>query len=395
VLAALVVLGSGGVGVVSGQWDRRAEGTAAPSSRQPFAETITDRDVEPFDLVVQWKALTWLGEHGDPTGLYVAEQEVFTTDNDTRLSCFERTAGKRLWMTVLGQPRQPLFEPTCDGPDVFVVASGFLFCMDRQFGSERWRLKLQNVPGGKAAVAGDFVYVAGADGWLRAFNRLDQREAWFFNARAALIGYPVVVGTPTPSLVVVAADNKRLYCFSNKERQIIWQEDTAEKIAAPPTAVGRYIYLPCSDFNVYGLDAEAASPGARLKWTFRSGSQVLDSPVAVGATVYFTSFENGFYAVGRLDGKQRWWRETGVRLLSVGQKRCYILDAEHGILVCDKLTGKLEGRFPIPKTYGWVATNTYDDALYLLNRDGLLVCLRERQTPPPETTTAPAPATTP
>ena len=390
-LMVLCVLCVCGVQPVLGQPREGTKPPVARGARLPFAQTITDKDVEPFDLVVHWKALTWLGEHDKPTGIYVSDQEVFTTDTRTRLSCFDVNHGKRLWMQVLDQPHQPLFEPTTDGPDAFVVAAGHLIVMDRRFGAERWRLKLKNVPSGKPAVAGDYVYVGGADGWLHVYNRRDQKEVWYFNARAALVGSPVIVGTAQQPLVFVAANNKRVYCLSSKERKIIWQESTMDRVVAPPVSVDRHLYLPCSDFNVYALDATAATSPERLTWVFRSGGQVVRSPVAVGATVYFPSFKNGFFAVRRLDGKQRWWRETGTRLLSVGKRRCYLLDDTHGILICDKLTGKLEGRFAIPKAYEFLTTNVHNDAIYLLSRDGLIVCLRERQAVAAKGTPVPAP----
>ena len=386
-IAWVAVLTTVGLLGVSGPvWYLAGASDDPPGRRNPFAQAITDKEVEPFGLAVQWKALTWLGEHARPTGLYVSDQEVFTTDDYSRLTCFDRVTGKRLWMQRLGRPHQPIFEPTVDGPDAFVIASGYLIALDRKFGGERWRIKLKNIPSGKAAVAEDFIYVASAEGWLRAYSRLEQKERWYFNARSPIVGHPVVVGTGKNLLVTIATNNRKIYCLSNKERKIIWEDETLEPMLAPPGRLDRYLYLGSTDFNVYAIDALAATRKDRLRWIFRTGGQVTATPQAVGATVYFPSVRQGFYAVRRLDGKLRWHLSSGVHLLAVGRRRCYVLDEENAILICDKLTGKLLGRFVIPKAYRLVGTNLYDEAIYLLSKEGLLVCLRERESAAPKGT---------
>ena len=354
------------------------ENDAPKRVRGPVTEAITDKDVEPFGLQVYWKAICVLGEHAKPKGVFPANNVVFVTDTYTRLSCYSAKNGRRRWITALAEPHQPLFAPAVTKRDVFMVAAGYVIVLDRQYGRERWRVRLKNIPAAGPAVSGNYIYVSGADGWLRAFNRTLKREAWFFNARAPLNIRPVPVGPKGQPNIFLAAADRKLYCMSTDERKIIWQEEANAPVVAEPAVVGRHLYIPCSDYNLYAVDVSQPTPRERLQWTFRSGSEVLESPVAIGATIYFPSFKNGFYAVRRADGKKRWWRETGVRLIAVSRDRCYILDQTRAILICDKDTGELKGRFVPPEGYTFIPTNRESDAIYLLSRDGLIICLREK-----------------
>ena len=150
-----------------------------PGVQVPRVTTaMTDKDVEPFGLTVYWKALCVLGEFDEPTGIYPIEDDVYLTDTYTRLACYNAKDGVRRWIKALDRIGQPQFEPAPFGPDVFTVAGGSLICLDRQSGNERWRTRTKNIPCAGPAVGPDYVYVAGADGWLRAFSKRTHEEAW-------------------------------------------------------------------------------------------------------------------------------------------------------------------------------------------------------------------------
>jgi outer membrane protein assembly factor BamB len=365
---------------------------------RPPAPLITDREVEPYGLAVGWKALAGMQQGAELTGLYPTSTEVFITDSFARLASYNAKDGTRRWGVVLDRPLNPVFEPCAVGTDVYVITGGRLIDLDRRTGLIRWETRLKRVPAAGPAVIGELVYVACADGWFLAFDRRTGEEAWYYNAQLPLVTRPVPVGVDPQVNIVICGKARltmdfRIQCMSAADRRVIWEMPAKEvaptemqvtgPVVAAPARVGRNLYVPSADFNVYGIDGltgKVLMTPAGKPWVFRSGSEVVASPVPVGPTLYFPSLRNGFYAVRLADGEKRWWRETGVRLLSVGRRRCYILDEQKAVLICDKMTGKLESRYVPPAGYEWFATNEVSDAIYLMSHDGLIVCLGEKGT---------------
>jgi outer membrane protein assembly factor BamB len=86
-----------------------------------------------------------------------------------------------------------------------------------------------------------------------------------------------------------------------------WKFKTGGQVISSPVVVGGTVYVGSSDHNLYAIDD---ATGAQ-KWKFRTGSRVSSTPAVSGGTIFFGSYDGNFYAVDATDGKLKWKFQTG------------------------------------------------------------------------------------
>ena len=204
---------------------------------------------------------------------------------------------------------------------------------------------------GTPAVVRDVVYVAGYDGYLYALSRepdpdLPRQPTLVWQERVGpglaedvdpIVASPVV----TDGLVLVASSDGFLYAYDIVEQAEVWRFPTGDKVWSKPAVVDGVAYFGSLDKNVYAVRLE---DGIEL-WRRATDGAVAAPPAVAGGRVYIGSLDSVFYALEaktgavewRFEGSDSWfWGEAivndGTVLVPSLDGNLYALDADTGDL---------------------------------------------------------------
>jgi outer membrane protein assembly factor BamB len=153
-----------------------------------------------------------------------------------------------------------------------------------------------------ANIAGDLFAVDASTGksvWEKQFRR--------FSAASPTVGDGVVYHP-----LMNARDEDRakapgyLVAVDAESGKELWRFE-AGVIESSPLLVGRTIYFGSFDDRLYALDVRTR----RVRWTYETGDDVKGGPVLLRGTIYFGSYDGKVYAVDARTGKLRW--ESGAQ----------------------------------------------------------------------------------
>jgi outer membrane protein assembly factor BamB len=118
-----------------------------------------------------------------------------------------------------------------------------------------------------------------------------------------------------------------------------------------------------------------------LLWQFPTGEKIVQSPVAIGDRVYFSSQHEGLYCVdAKPDSATRalkhWFAPGAIKFLAANKKHVYAADRPGNVLVLDANTGEQIDSLEAAKMPTKLM-NAQTDRLYLATSDGLIQCLHE------------------
>ncbi|MGH8934949.1 MAG: PQQ-binding-like beta-propeller repeat protein [Acidimicrobiia bacterium] len=130
---------------------------------------------------------------------------------------------------------------------------------------------------------------------------------WTFDTQVPVRSSPVLYGR----WVIVGSGND-LYVIDTRTREVLWTEDAqgaidgAATVAQAATGEGTgsaVVYFGSRDGRVYGLDVLR---GVEAMPSFRTGGQVVSSPLVVDGVVYVGSTDGKLYALDAVSGQERW-----------------------------------------------------------------------------------------
>jgi outer membrane protein assembly factor BamB len=152
-------------------------------------------------------------------------------------------------------------------------------------------------------IAGSIIYVAAADGEVRAVDRERGRTVWREELELPLSGG---VGLFENSLFLGTNDGEALR-LDAKTGDLLWKTPLTGEILAPPQGNGRVVVVQSYDGKLFGLKHD----DGEILWRYDSTVPVLtvrgtSTPVVDGNVVY-AGFANGrVVALDVTDGSVRW-----------------------------------------------------------------------------------------
>lgn len=152
-------------------------------------------------------------------------------------------------------------------------------------------------------IDGERIYVAAANGEIRAIDREDGRTIWKHKLKIALSGG---VGHFRDALYLGGSDGEVLRVDADSGA-VVWRSEVSGEVLAPPQSNARTVVVQTYDGKLYGLSRET---GER-RWRHDSDVPVLtirgtSTPIIDGGAVY-AGFANGrVLAFDVDDGAVRW-----------------------------------------------------------------------------------------
>ncbi len=155
---------------------------------------------------------------------------------------------------------------------------------------------------GTPAVSGEFVYIAGYNGKVYAYNTGTLTFRW---------SYPTLEEYVEPFVGGIAVEDERLfigssdgmvYALDATNGTLLWTYLTEDRIWATPAVHDGTIYIGSFDKNLYALNASDGS----LKWKYLTEGSVISTPLIDNGAIYFGSFDKYIYALNISDGSLKW-----------------------------------------------------------------------------------------
>ncbi len=214
------------------------------------------------------------------------------------------------------------------------------------------------------------VYLQASSGIITTFGGEGGKRLW-----SNLIGRPDQVGYPVSSNdeQVLLAVGLKVFSLDKSTGELLWELRIPDHPSASPEVDDNQVYIGTVDGSVYSynihrirkLNDDGMLPQwtnmSRL-WRFKTPTEIVSPPVALGPTVTFASERGILYGVGTVDKGLKFQFETNGKVsTSLGHSRDYIFiaDSESRMYCLNKNNGRVNWSFssgaPItqqPRTVG-------------------------------------------
>lgn len=115
-----------------------------------------------------------------------------------------------------------------------------------------------------------------------------------------------------------------------------------------------------------------------VAWQFAAKGPILERIAIIGKDVYCPTGLGGMHALCLLTGTEKWYYPGITQFISASKKRLYLIDKLHQLVILDRSTGGLIGKFDARK-HKRILFNMETDRLYFVDDSGLIQCIAERQ----------------
>jgi glucose dehydrogenase len=219
-------------------------------------------------------------------------------------------------------------DPRLSGPPKFVTApvyhqgrlflaflNGDLIALDAATGKPVWKRNLHaHLESSPLAVDGK-LYLGDDRTNLVALRAADGKTLWQFNSPGAIKASPSF----HRGRVFVADYEGAMFCADADNGRLLWRTNTTKVppfgeggfYSSPAIAFG-HVYAARNDGVVYGFDERTG----KVTWSFPTHNFVYGSPAVAQVpgtppSVYIGSYDEHFYALDALSGKQEWKFDVG------------------------------------------------------------------------------------
>ncbi len=347
---------------------------------------------DPSELARHGLKMAWWGRASIDPG---REKVDFVTNDEAMLfvrsttgiiTAFDAETGRKAWSTLVGRPDQQSFAPITNADQLLLAVGMNLVALDKRTGDIIWELKLPKHPSAPPAVDEDQVYIGMVDGSVYGFDLAvtrklhEQRrlpeyshlaQIWRYQTPSEIVSPPIA----TSRSVCFASSSGSFFSVATKGQKLIFQFETDSKIVTPLGRNETSILLASENSRMYCLFQD----NGQYRWAFTSAHPIRQQPRFFGSRVYVTPETVGTYALNADTGSQIWDlpQEQARQLLMVGQSRIYAFNEQKEIVIIQSSDGRVVGKLPL-RQFGMTPTNDRTDRLFLATQEGLVVCLKER-----------------
>ena len=318
-----------------------------------------------------------------------------------------------LWTAPTVLSAAPAAPPVYDAGHIFVaLRDGHVTAVNVADGDVVWEVVHPDPVVGELAVGGALLYVASRDK-LQGLETATGQTRWSIPIEAPLSA-PLVWNN---GWLIAALDTQILLALRAETGETIWRRSMGGGIHVTPSLAGKRMYVSLDNGGVVALSHmtgavvwEQRLDGApnqilplddlfvgatdnhfyrlsrldgSIKWSVRTGGDIVGLPAVDETRVYFSSLDNMLYALNRRSGVQQWREPLAARptagpshagdLLVLGGMSQYIR-------FFDPVTGVSFGRIPAPSELAfpplsfWTVAN--GSLLVTVTGDGQLRALR-------------------
>lgn len=303
------------------------------------------------------------------TNWVLYEDNLLAASNGGLVQSFNAETGETLWTTQPGPLDQAAFGPAVSKNYVALVSGASLYALDRASGRLLWSQALGSAPAAAPALSETDAYVPFLSGRIESYQLANPKKpTWYFQSVGRIFYPPTVSG----ELVSWPTSRGYLYVGQAGAPHLLYRIQTSSTAIAPPTEGFNLLFVAVEDGNVHCFRLL----NGREKWRYSMGFPATGRPGVVGERLYVASSEPMLHAIDAQSGKQLWSIPDVTQFAAQGAKNVYGLDNMGRLVVFNKETGQFVGSLPGPGGFQAVF-NEQSDRIFLVDRRGLVQCLRE------------------
>jgi len=297
--------------------------------------------------------------------VWLYRDALLASGDDGFLYSFDRLTGSPQWLVNL--PLPPAHEPYLyDG--VYYGVTGTRFFRINPAGALEIDGKFPISITAPFVTTGEYVYVPSGPGELHKLDIDKLSEVWPAPARTAgsIVTRPVVMG-PYVVLGNSAGEIEAVDMVTSGRQARFRARDGITGV----TVDENHIYAGSLDFYVYCI-----SVNGTLRWKTIVGAPVSGAPMLSGDVLYVSVLGKGLKALDKQTGDLLWQNPGATQLIAAGGGNLFARGDEDELWVLDAENGRTRERLHVG-SFDLVPINPFNDGLvYLVTREGRLVCLR-------------------
>jgi outer membrane protein assembly factor BamB len=202
-----------------------------------------------------------------------------------------------------------------DGLVYFAYFDGRLVAVDAKSGKPKWTTNLHSHLESSPMAVGNRLYLGDDKTNVVALRASDGKVLWQFNSPGAIKASPSF----HDGRVYVADYEGAMFCLDAASGRPVWRTNTTKVppfgeggfYSSPAIGFGR-VYAARDDGTVFAFDLGSG----KVAWSFPTHNFIYGSPALADVpgtepSVYIGSYDEHFYALNALTGKQEWKFDVG------------------------------------------------------------------------------------
>jgi len=307
--------------------------------------------------------------------IYVFEKYVYVLTNRNYLYCIDKEKKAVRFGLELAMPGLPVGEPLCHEGDLWFMIGNELRIVSPKTGAIEKRKRLKML--GRSAVGGMVrnkkrLYIASSDKRLHCF---------------AIDGFwqEFMVAAPDGSQINSLVADDDFLVFTTAQGNVVgiypdqakrrWGYDIVGEISASLVRQDESLYVAGTNTKLYKINIK----NGRTQWAdpFHAGGALKKSPMLGDKVLYQGADGKGVYAIDKETGKMVWQVPRGVDVLVEVGGKAYVFARPGVLVVMDNAEGRqlYSLNFEMVRKY---AINTADEALYVADLNGRVVCITQK-----------------
>lgn len=307
---------------------------------------------------------------------FLVDDAVYCATSDGYLYALHAPTGVLRWLRPVTDGATRILRPAHVGEQLIVAAGDRVTHFNRLNGDGLLRRDL-GYPVGSGAVSDDErYYLGGFNHRYYAYTGLGGYEVWKIQTQARVVARPGLF----EGVVFVAGYDSGVYACGAANKAARWINHTHGPNTADVVVDANGVYVASEDHSLYLFDHVT---GER-RWRARLSGPLYDAPVATPDLVFQYCRDDGLCAIetGAVDNDKRvrWVLPEGRVLLTVDEKRGFVLTRGQTLVAVNLKTGAVERTIDAPGfTTGM--PSPANGTIYLASESGRLFCARSRHAP--------------
>jgi len=339
---------------------------------------VSEAALQQAGFIKFWEAKVPLVAGDTIRDAYLVDEALYVVSTHGSIFSLKADVGLLRWGAKLTEADYRIYPPAHlrkgdGGGPVVVPTTTAVFIYDRFSGDLKYRFKPEFAIGSAAVGIGNSLFMGGADGKFYSF-RFDSRypeqpiKRWEVLAGGPVTATPVLYDRDT--LLFASQGGKVFSCLAG-DKTFRWSFRTEGAINGDPAVDDSGVYVASTDRSLYKLHGGIGT----VLWRARFPRPLTEGPVVVAQTVYQFCPDHGLTALDAMSGREKWRMEDGRSLAAHSPNGDVVFSTSNLLQVVHHENGEVLATVEAPSVFKAVS-NTRDGSIYLLGRDGRVLCAR-------------------
>ena len=339
---------------------------------------VSEAALQQAGFIKFWEAQVPLVADDTIRDAYLVDEALYVVSTGGSIFSLKADVGLLRWGAKLTEADYRIYPPAHlregdGGGPVVVPTTTAVFIYDRFSGDLKYRFKPEFAIGSAAVGVGNSLFMGGADGKfysLRFDSRYPERpiKRWEVLAGGPVTATPVLYDRDT--LLFASQGGKVFSCLAG-DKTLRWSFRTEGAINGDPAVDDSGVYIASTDRSLYKLHGGIGT----VLWRARFPRPLTEGPAVVAQTVYQFCPDHGLTVLDAMSGREKWRMEDGRSLAAHSPNGDVVFSTSNLLRVVHHENGEVLATVETPSVFKAVS-NSRDGSVYLLGRDGRILCTR-------------------